>query len=109
MTLAEEADNKIKRYEGLNDDDSSAMQVPMVNPQQANYINSTLLTAKSTTLSKTITANTLITAEIWQTLIEHLNKANQENKLLKKACKKKAQQNQMLVAEAAWAKLGKNN
>ena len=32
--------------------------------------------------------------------MEQLNKANQDNKMLKKACKKKAQQSHVLVSKA---------
>ena len=46
------------------------------------------------TLSWIITAETPITAEVWQTLMEQLNDVNQDNKLLKEAYKKKAQENQ---------------
>ena len=40
-------------------------------------------------LSQTITAETPITWEVWQSLIEQLNKVNQHNQLLKKAYKKR--------------------
>ena len=56
----------------------------MANTQQANYIGPTLFPAPSTTLSQTITAETWVTVEIWQILMEQLNKANQDNKLMKR-------------------------
>ena len=49
-------------------------------------------------LSQTIAAET---PEVWQILMEELNKVNQDSKLLKKAYKKKTQQNQVSVARAA--------
>ena len=58
-----------------------------------------LFSEMNPTLSQAITAETPITAEVWQTLMEQLNKVNQNNKLFKKAYKKKAQQNQALATK----------
>ena len=44
------------------------------------------------TLSQTITAETSVTTEVWHTIMKQLNNVNQDNKLLKKAYKKKIQQ-----------------
>ena len=59
-------------------------QIPVANTQQVSYTGPSLFPATNPTLSQTITAETPITAEIWQILMEQLNKANQENNLLKK-------------------------
>ena len=65
-------------------------QTPIVNTQQAGCTGPTLLPATNPILFPTMCAETPMTAEIWQTLMEQLNKANQENKLLNNTYKKKA-------------------
>ena len=67
----------------------------IVNTQQASYIVQILFLATNPTLSQTITAET----QMCQILMEELNKVNQDKKLLKKANKRKAQQNQILLAK----------
>ena len=59
-------------------------QTPIVNTQQANYPGPTLFPDTNLNLSQTITAEAPITSEIWQILMEQLNKENQDNKPLKK-------------------------
>ena len=62
------------------------------------YTGLILIPATKPTLSQTITTETPITTGVWQTLMVQCTKVNQDNKLLKKAYKKKAQQSQVLVA-----------
>ena len=76
-------------------------QTPIVITQQANYTCPSLFPASNPMLSQTITAETPTTSEIWQTLIEQLKKANQDDNLLKRHIKKKAEQSQVLVAKVA--------
>ena len=71
-------------------------KTPAVNTQQANY------TAPTPFPDYKIP----ITPEVWQTLMEQLSKTNQDKELLKKAYKKKAQLNQVLVPKVTkqnWA------
>ena len=74
----------------------------MANAHQSSYTGPTLFPATNSTLFKTITAKTPIPTEIWQTLMQQLNKVNQHNKLLKKGYKKNVQQ-------SLPTKSGKNN
>ena len=70
-------------------------QTPLANTKQANYTCPTLFPAINPFLSQTINVVTQITSDIWQTLMKQLNKVNHDNKLLKKAYKNEAQQNQV--------------
>ena len=65
-------------------------QTPVANTQQASYTGPTLFPATNPTLFQTLTSETPITLEIGWTLMEQLNKVNQDNKLLKKAYMEKA-------------------
>ena len=73
---------------------------PIINTQQASYTGPTLFSATNPTLSKAITAEIPITTEVWKTPMEQFTKVNEDNELLKKAYKKKAQQNHVYVARA---------
>ena len=53
-----------------------------------------LLPVVNLTLFQSITAETSISAELWQILMNQLNKVNQEIKVLKKVVKKTTEQNQ---------------
>ena len=66
----------------------------MAYTQQGNYTGPTLFPATNPSLSQTVKAQTPATSELWKTLMEQLNKVNQDNKLLKGVYKKKSQQNQ---------------
>ena len=68
-------------------------QTLIVNTHQTSCADPTLFPAQ------TITAETPITADIWQSLMEQLHKVNQDSKLLKKACKRKVQQNQAVTCQ----------
>ena len=61
-----------------------------------------LFPATNPTLPQTLNAETPITAEIWQNRMDQLNKANQDNKLPKKAYMQKPQQNEILVVKATY-------
>ena len=70
-----------------------------VNTQQTSSIGPTLFPATNPKLLKTITVETPDTSEVWKTLMEQVNKVNQDNKLLKKAYKK-VKQNQAYSTKA---------
>ena len=65
-------------------------QTPVVNVHQTSCADPTLFPATNPILSKTITAEAPVTAEVWQTLMEQLNKANQDNESLKKGILKES-------------------
>ena len=60
-----------------------------VNTQQTSSAESMLFPVVNYTLSQTITAETPISTQVWQNVMNQLNKVSQDNKLLKKADKKK--------------------
>ena len=51
-----------------------------INAQQIKSTGPTLFPARNPTLSQTITVEIPITADVWQTLMDQLNKVNQDSK-----------------------------